>query len=1189
MIRRMEQLISGKWDADQSELFVSPEEINVSAPAGVPYRDSFQVRSGDRTEVRGLVSVDNPRIHLDVSRFSGRVSEIPWEVSLRGLKKGEKVEANLTLITSLGEKSCPICVEVQEEEASSFPAAIQNLDDFASLARRSYAEAYRLFGKEGFKELLENESPRIRCLYAALSRSPLSYQRMEEFLVASGKKEAVHLEQDQRQVALYQLKESVKNVLRLTRNTWGHLSIRIETEGDFIEIPRRQLTDEDFVGSVCDLEYIIHAEKIINGRYFGRIILKSADQTLTLDLIVSRGYEVPRNARRILKRDRLRLARLLLDRNLGRLSDGEFARKSRLFITAMHDLGAGSCALTLYEAYIDLVSRDLTGMKKRLTSLKDHDFSEEDTEVRGAFLYLAGKAGLVGPEEIDIRKKLEDWQRRERESFILLYMLMDSDDELERMPVRRFVLWEELYDCGSRNPLMYAEALKLLREDPRLLKRLNAFTRSLLAYGAREHLLTEELALRGAALSENEKTFTRRMYELLARAYEDYPSRNLLEAICRLIMKGNPRSRKYFHWYEAAIENDVRLTRLYEYYIETIPATYQERFPTPIRKYFLMNSSIGNRQLAFIYANIVRNRHRDEAAYQDYLPKMQSFARRLLKHGAINEDLAVLYQAFRPSPEETELRRALTGLMFTNHIVCDDERIRAVIVRHEALAEELVCPLNHGEAYVPVYTDEAVILFQDEVGRRFASGISYSRQILMETESLATSCLPEDVTETGLLLYLCSRLETITFENLPLCRQFAQNRAFTAEKRAQMSRQLLSFYGQHAGDERIGEILSQLDAGDFPETDRRELAGILIRAGHFRKAYKLILKYGSEGLGIADLLRLVSALIDELEGEKDEDVLALAVRLYRQNKYNDRVLRYLTAYFSGPLEAMVDIRRHVRAFCLESYELDERILLQAMFVRQPLKDEGRILRAYRREGGRLKVIRAYLTFESNDCLMNDRVPDDVVTSFLARAWDEKTPLDSVCRLALLYRYASQTRLSPQEEERVDALLEEMIRRGIRLDFFRYLPKTAIAGYGILDRTFIEQKAAPEDQVILHYRLSQDDGENGDGSWRSEPMTMVYRGIFSREFLLFYGERLSYYITIEHNGGIRTLPVQSCRQEQTDDRGNSRYQLINQMLKARRSGYKKDLTDKIRQYQRAVHLTETLFSLDENEKGEGGLM
>ena len=63
---------------------------------------------------------------------------------------------------------------------------------------------------------------------------------------------------------------------------------------------------------------------------------------------------------------------------------------------------------------------------------------------------------------------------------------------------------------------------------------------------------------------------------------------------------------------------------------------------------------------------------------------------------------------------------------------------------------------------------------------------------------------------------------------------------------------------------------------------------------------------------------------------------------------------------------------------------------------------------------------------------------------------------------------------------------------------------------IANAELIEYKGNPESTVIIHYMINREGAENGD--YVREEMKNMYGGIFVKEFLLFFGETLQYYVT-----------------------------------------------------------------------------
>ena len=104
------------------------------------------------------------------------------------------------------------------------------------------------------------------------------------------------------------------------------------------------------------------------------------------------------------------------------------------------------------------------------------------------------------------------------------------------------------------------------------------------------------------------KGFSEKVYNILTCIYEKYPSVHAVKGICQLIMKGEPRKAEYFRWYELAVQAELKITGLYEYYIETMSRNYQKVLPKVIRLYFGYNNTLSDTKKAFVYSNVTRNK-----------------------------------------------------------------------------------------------------------------------------------------------------------------------------------------------------------------------------------------------------------------------------------------------------------------------------------------------------------------------------------------------------------------------------------------------------------------------------------------------------------------------------------------------------------------------------------------------------
>ena len=100
-----------------------------------------------------------------------------------------------------------------------------------------------------------------------------------------------------------------------------------------------------------------------------------------------------------------------------------------------------------------------------------------------------------------------------------------------------------------------------------------------------------------------------------------------------------------------------------------------------------------------------------------------------------------------------------------------------MIVRHEQLREEEIYPCIQGVAYPRIYTDDAVILFQDGKQRRYVSTVDYNIKKLFDERELTDKVLGFYIEEPGLVLH-CSEHTELKPENLQAFQRIPESEEF---------------------------------------------------------------------------------------------------------------------------------------------------------------------------------------------------------------------------------------------------------------------------------------------------------------------------------------------------------------------------------------------------------------------------
>ncbi|MDO4614835.1 MAG: DUF5717 family protein [Lachnospiraceae bacterium] len=1176
MIKTIEGLLGGnKYEFAAPAVAIDVREIHAETSEGRNYQQKIHIEATDGHRLRGTIVSDHARIVPERDRFSGTDVVLMIGVDVNGLEAGDEVSGIVTLITNVGEFPISVSLKIRNEIVSTSVGTIGSLDDFAVLAEESYQEAYRLFQKSRFEDILGTGDAQYLSLLRGLKNGEVTRRRMEEFLILTGKKQPVEITADKRAVSFFDLKETVQESLLIRKSTWGSLKIAVSVEGEFLEISKHILTEDDFVGSVCELQYLVRADRVRTGVHTGKIHLKSVYSEVILEVTASGQAEDRVSETLPMQYLTADYCHVLIDGRLGKSSAVDTREAAVQLLAERSRYTKDEKRLQLERAAVELIWGSRQCALDILQSLNTDKWRGRDAESRGLIFWLRERLGLSAENE-NTAARISYLYNEHSESLLLLFLHMETDSALRRMPYQRMRLMQEAYESGCRSPLLYTEAYLLLRQDDSLLMRMTPFSRAVLTFAVHHGEMTEALAVRTAYLSDNEKHFSVPMLRILKGSYEMYPLDSVLEALCRMAIKGTVRNEISFPWYEEAVEKNLRITRLYEAYVEAMPKHFEQRLPAAIRKYFVWNDTISDDRRAVIYANIIRNRCQDPATFDAYREDMEGFARKALASKRIGREYAVIYQAMIRQVKDTAMAEALSDAAFTVRVFCDREDVRRIIVHHGELREEEVYSVRRGEAYIRRYTEDAVILFEDQEGNRFLSPVEYTLEPLMDRKQYLGVCESFAVDTPGFLLYVCRQEEEIGITNLEAYRNAAVSDAFSEEFHRKVGRNLLAYYAENAGADTLDNFLSEMDISVFPQEAQANITELLVERGKYAAAFRLVRRFGMENVDQKALIRLASRITEQYQTVEEEDVLYLALHVFRLGKYDDQIMEYLVRFFSGSLGDMLEVREKAAAFGTETFLIDERILLQAMFTHTFIPEGPKLFREYFRSGGSRKTVYAYLTFASIWYFMTGEKVDRGIAGIIAEFYANQAHLDLVLRLALLLYYSQKESLSQEEEFRVESLLEEFAAKGLRFRYFQDLPKSFLRRYQLEDKVFIEQSACVEDKVTLRYLLSSDP----DQKWRREPMQRKYRGVFVKEFVLLYGEELTYRISVTHNGQETVTEERTTKTRFIDMKGRNSYQMINQMLWAKEKGDEQELREKLREYLRAVKRTEALFSLED---------
>lgn len=1174
MKKRMDELIRETFVLDAPKLCCSVSEISIMLGRNECSEGSLTFSSEDGGRIRGTVFTDNRRIKISEPEISGSPCVVAFTVDSTGLNYQDQIEGSITARTSLGEMKIPVKAVVTDKRSAEAGDEVKALEHFSRLAQTSPAKAFRFFISEEFSDILNGKNIPYRTLYRGLSQNPVTYQHMEEFLVATGKKEQVRISVDKRDVNSYKVSASLKDTIYIYKSTWGYCRIDIRIIGDFIETEKLQITSDDFIGKVYGLEFIINRERVGTVPKVGKIILETPYEKIEVNIEAVLDGGVALLSGTFRKRKTAELMRKTLDLYLHRMDYRTWYESAMQLIRDMKE--EKEDGLTLFgEACLAYCNDDNNRAIELLWKVKNGEYTFEHVWERAAYQYLSKVCGILPAEKNDIAPKLRAYYQRDPSCYLILALFIKVDEEPPYRAVWGLNEFEKASEAGCISPFLYLRAYREIEKTDLKIRSLSSFILRVLLFADRQGILSKDIMKKTAFLAESDVKFRPAVYRLLKNGYEKYPDDELLAEICKYIAKDDPSRPRYHEWYDKAVRADLRVQGLYEYYMITRDASDTSELPAQVKLYFRKNQRLSEEKKANLYALIIRHKAQDPQTYKDYREEMEAFASGSIAAGKITEDLSVLYNEFILPKKDLEAASALARVAFTNSFHCSDPDIRYVVVCHSSLKDETRYEIQSGKAYPNIYGPDACVLVEDNQRRRFAVTIPFELKPLMNVKKIARACIDLGVWDTGLQLYCCHErgwqmdVNSRTVLNFLMA---AENPGFTRKHRDMLRRKLLVYFSRNTEDPYAHKFAEKIKEGTYGWVDKERTFDLLCEFSLYSKAVSLMEKLGFEGLDPEKMLKAADDQTFSHNYEASEILSDLCMSLFREGRFTERTLKYLARYFDGSLEEMILLWRQAQRGDAGCEKLEERILITSMFTRTLPESAEEILEDYAIGGANAAVMRAFLSFIGDYYLLENRPVGALVAERFSNQCNLKDGHMRIIMLAWLKYLSEQDEIPAKEMARVRKLMKNCNEDGLRFNFMKKLTEKTGDNIDIANRTIIEERFPCGCSAVIHYRTRE-------GEFRTEPMKERIKGLFTKEFLLFCGEKLEYYFTVKPEGAQSyDTEILMISPEVSREEGTTRYDIINRLIGSIRSGEEEKAAEAAREYLKQEACAERFFDI-----------
>lgn len=1168
MREKINRFAKGIFLFEKPDLSISVDRINLIVPKGEKAEGSFSVSAGDR-KFKGIVFSSQSLFYFDNPSFYGTNNLIKYYFDASNLDVNDRFEFSITIVTEFGEVSIPVTCKVTSVSFSTSIGPVSDVFQFANLAQTNWSEAKQLFKHPQFHDVFSGSDKDYELSIRALQGSGNVSLAVEELLIELRKKHVITVAADRTQIELDSPdSDMIGDGVVLTKDSWGYVQLTCEAQGDFIVPSTGIIWSEDFKDNTYTLHYSIDKSKLTSGLNLGRLIISSVRQRIVIDIACHNdtGQSRERSVRKRIRHDQIALTNLYMDFRCGQISAGRFAAEIESILEGLKPLREETVREELLHVYAGVLGGKSGRVESRLRAIVDSDsWRDNDPMIFAGVLFLEG---LIHPEkQADNLEHIR--QLYDRTGDITVYIMSMMLDDRSRISYQRD--YEALkQSCMGQSMTIPAvtEAAVIVGKQPEVVRELSVFDIKVIDFALKHGLLQKKGIITLAYLATRCKKADFKLIHLFTELYEQFEGHELLEALCHLLIVSGIRDSRAFTYLAKGCEEHVNINNLFEACVEAVSCHSDVPVPSIVLSYFERGVNLPSDRKAALFANIVRNRDRIQSIPSTYTMMIREFTVRGLAEGIISDDFAVLYNNLQGvdtlSAQETA---RLPELVFKNRLNIDVPGIRKVIVVYGKLKKEEEYDLFDGSALIDIYLSDYIICFEDDRQNRII-GARYSLERLIRNEELFKCCLENCSEDKYVSLYICETSKTIE----------AVKRCYSMEGicdsfHRECTKRLIGYYYENLEGEIMESYLVSLNLSKYSRKERCSFIELMMQRELYSLAFKNIELYGYYGLDVKRLTKLVTNLV---EGEKqltEQKLLTdICAYVFSKGRAERSIVLVLTKFYNGDAETSYQIWQRAMEFGIDASELEERLLGQLLFTESDMNYARTVFKHYYGHQSYRGLVKAFISYYAYGCLIYDRLPDDEMLDMMIK--ECKYEYNKVCALVLLKCYSKRKEFTDIEKRFIETELERMEREGVKFAFFKDFPDTINVPESFRDKYFVEYHTDCNKKVTIHYRMKSD---RPDDDYIVEEMQEADYGIFVKEFIVFCGEVIQYYISEEDETG-RNITEAACIQVEADfvSAGRSRYEQLNWIITSKQVADNVTMKNMLDEYVRTEYLSKKLF-------------
>lgn len=1180
-----------QYTNEKGNLVFSVPKLEVSVRKDSVYEGYIEVVSQDEKIFKGYVYTSDYRMQCKYHVLSGKKATLHYRFDASGMGMGDVVRGEICLATNFGQFFLPYEVEVPKASIQSSLGPVKNLFHFVNLAKTNWKEAVNIFYSESFHYIFTGADRNYLPAYFGLSKYKYNEQNMDEFLIMTNKKSRLRYCFGEQELVFDSFLLSKKMETILEKDGWGYVRVELEAQGDFIRLLKDELYESDFVGNRGTIPFEICEQNLHDGNNYGKILCKTMYETLELPIKVVSGKRISKI--REYEREKSILILEMMDTYLHyrtkKIEEKKWLSECEKLVEQMIKLHTGNIIGRLYQANILLRRERANEAKWILSHVGDMFENGQGNDMEYAYyLYLTSEYGQA-VEKDEVLNEMQKIQEKNPQDFRIYYLFHKCNKIKKTNKRQMYQDMEDMFYGGTNSPLMYLEAYECLKEHMELFSELGAFEVQILRFAIKYRILTEAIAKKVTVLALRSKEKYKAVLDILEACYDEFSMDETLQAICSLLIHNVCTDERYFSYFERAVKRNLRITRLYEYYMLTLDLKEKKKIPKSVFMFFAFECHLDYERKAYLFASACKQQEKLGELFGAYEMQITEFIKEQIMKLHINEELAYLYERYLSDISfDEDMANHFVQMVFKYKITTQRDDVRRVVVVHEQLKDEKYYPIVDKQAYASIYTGDFCILLEDDQHNRSVVSGDLQLEPVLLYKKLLYLLTHFKIKHLGFLLYLCEEQKTyavVDESNVDAFATLLLDDKITDSYRQGIGRRLLRFYFDHDYMDELKEMLSKLHLQNIHPEDQDDILQYMMALELYDRAYEFILIHGVEHVLPKTLSRICYKQLRKMQqkqGNAQENLVWLCFEAFKKKKAGSDILAYLVENFEGTLKQMKDLWILAKEKNLDTKKLEKRILTQFLYSGGYLVKKDDIFYSYGEAiEGVDDLTRAYIAKSCYDYFVKDFLVGEKLFGAILQFVYRKEELPVVCKLAFIKYFAQikskNEKISLEEKRVIVDFLNDLIQNKYFFSFFFVFKEWVPIMQTCTDRTYVEFRSEPGCKITIHYLMAANGNQACD--YEKIPMREMYDGHYSAGFCLFFSQQLQYYITKEKDG-VETL-VESGAVEKIDAadiQKETRFSLLNDILVSKALQDQSTTMQLMNEYGEKVWITESILKL-----------